>query len=274
MSDNSYKASFVKLEQYSGPLDLLLDLIRKQEMDIFQIDIYKITHQYVEYLKQVPKPNLEMAGDFIRMASLLIYIKSKSLLPKEEQEEEGQELSELKNKLSQLLVVYQKFQKMGELLYKRKLLGKDCWKTPQKFSELKTQEEVKIEIDKEKGAFQLIQFYQKSLINRKAKENYQINQAIPSLFHRLKQMAELFTMGTRLKFSQLILIHKAKYSHLLSFLSILELSKAGFISLVQKQLFSNIEIFVKKPITEKTIKEISLEEETIHLKDLNKEALT
>ena len=129
---------------------MLLQLIRKQEMDIFQIDIYKITSQYVEYLKQAPKPDLDIAGDFIRMASILLHIKSKTLLPKEEKEE-SQEASELKENLIQLLITYQKFQKAGELLYSRILLGKDCWKSPRSLV-LKAPKESKIEIRSRKGA--------------------------------------------------------------------------------------------------------------------------
>ena len=256
MKDQSYNPSFVALEHYSGPLDLLLQLIRNQEMDIFQIDIYKITHQYVEYLKQVPKPDLETAGDFIRMASILLHIKSKSLLPKKEQIEEEPDASELKGKLSRLLADYQKFQKAGELLYCRSLLGRDCWKSPMSLT-LKTPKAAKIDIDKERGIFQLIQFYHKSIMDKRAKKNYKILKPIPNLLHRLKQTAQIFTAGARLKFSRLILINKEKDSRLLSFLSILELSKAGFILLFQKQLFSNIEILVKKTITEDSIKEIS-----------------
>lgn len=273
LSDSSYKPSLVKLEHYSGPLDLLLQLIRKQEMDIFQIDIYTITHQYVEYLKQVPAPDLEMAGDFIRMASVLLHIKSKSLLPKEEQEEDKLSASDLKNNLSQLLLAYQKFQKTGELLYSRILLGRDCWKSPRILS-LKDPTKTKIEIDKEKGVFQLSQAYHKSLIDRKAKKNYKIYKPVPSFLHRLKQIAEFFTVGARLKFNQLTLIKQETHSRLLSFLSILELSKAGFVSLLQKQLFSNIEIFVKKAVTEESINEISREEEQTMSEKWDEKSLT
>ena len=261
MSYNTYKPSFVALEHYSGPLDLLLELIRRQEMNIFQIDIYKITHQYVEYLKQAPQLDLEGAGDFIRMASWLIYIKSRSLLPKKDQEEEP-EADELKNQLSRLLANYQKFQTAGELLYQRVLLGRDCWKSPRPLS-LPVAKEAKIEIDKEKAVFQLIQAYHKSLMARKAKKNYKIRQPIPSLLYRLRQTTELWVAGARLKFNQLVLFHKEKHSPLLSFLSILELSKAGFILLSQKQLFSNIEIFVKKTITATAIKDIASGEKNI-----------
>ena len=267
MKDQSHKPCFVTLDHYSGPLDLLLHLIRKQEMDIFQIDIYKITHQYIKYLKQTLNPDLEIAGDFIRIASILLYIKSKSLLPQKDQEEDPN-TPELKNKLSQLLASYQKFQKAGELLYQRALLGRDCWNSPQTLT-LKDIKETKIDIDREKGLFQLTQAYHQNLMSRKAKKSYKILSPIPSLLHRLKQIAEVFTAGARLKYSQLILINKEKYSRLLSFLSILELSKAGFVLLSQKQMFSNIDIFVKKTITEESITEIASEKEKIILQELN-----
>lgn len=267
MEDQSHKPYLVTLDHYSGPLDLLLDLIRRQEMDIFQIDIYKITHQYIKYLKQALNPDLEIAGDFIRMASILLYIKSKSLLPQKEQEEDSN-VPELKNKLSQLLADYQKFQKAGGLLYQRSLLGRDCWNNPQTFT-LKDARETKIDIDQEKGLFQLTQAYHQNLMNRKAKKSYKIFRPIPNLLHRLRQIAEVFTVGARLKYSQLVLINKEKYSHLLSFLSILELSKAGFVLLSQKQLFSNIDIFVKKAITEDSITEITSEEEKTASQELN-----
>lgn len=261
MSDNFCKASYVKLENYSGPLDLLLQLIRKQEMDIFRIDIHAITKQYVRYLQKIPKPDLENAGDFIRIASWLVYIKSKSLIPDEKTEEESPS-SNLKNKLTRLLASYQKFQKAGEILYKRILLGRDCWKSPHSFS-LSAPKENKINIDKEKGLFQLSQAYHQSLEARKARQNYKIAQPVPSFLRHLRQIAEIFTMGARLKFNQLVCIHKGKYSRLLSFLSILELSKLGFVQLLQKQLFSGIEIFVKRQITEESIKKNFSENEEI-----------
>ena len=264
MNDSSYASSFVKLENYSGPLALLLELIRKQEMDILKVDIHKITHQYIEYLKQVPEPDLETAGDFIRMASILLHIKSKSLLPKEEQEEDQQDTSDLKHKLSRLLLTYQKFQKIGEILYERVLLGRDCWKSHRTL-DLKDKMKTEIQIDKERGGFQLIQAYHTNLIARKAKGNYRIPKPIPSFLHRLKQIGEVFTSGASLKFNQLVSIRKGKYSRLLSFLSVLELSRSGFVSLFQKQLFSNIDIFVKKPVTKESIKRIAMEEEKTSL---------
>ena len=261
LSENSSSPILVNLDHYSGPLDLLLNLIKEKEMDVFKIDIYKITKAYVDYLDQVPQPDLEKAGDFIRMASWLLYIKSKSLLPKEEQEQD-EDYQSLKNKLSLLIVSYQKFQKTAQLLYSRNLLGRDCWPSPRCFN-FKPSVEDKIELDKEQGLFQLGQFYYQALDVKKRRESYTVLKPIPSLLHRLKQTVQLFKVGFRLKFNQLAFMNKSQYSFLLSFLSILELSKAGFVSLFQKDLFSNIEIFVKKEVTESAFKKIADEEQEL-----------
>ena len=257
--ERSFQNSFLALDNYSGPLDLLLDLIRKQKMDIFQIDIHKITVQYVEYLSRIPHPDLEEAGDFIRMASILLYIKSKSLLPEEEKEKEDLSASELKKTLVKNLIHYQKSQTLAGLLYNRKILGRDCWKSPRVLK--KPALDKKITIDKEKGMFQIIQFYHKALLYKKGKKDYIIQPAMPTLLHSLKQILKALNVGAKLKFHELILINKEKHSRLLSFLSILELSKNGFISLFQKHLFSNIEILVKKPITEDYLNKIGVQEE-------------
>ena len=269
LSEQHSSIPFVNLDHYSGPLDLLLNLIREKEMDIFKIDIYTITKEYVEYIKQAPQPDLEKTGDFIRMASWLVYVKSKSLLPKEEQEEDT-DFHELKNKLSNLLVSYQKFQKISQFLYNRSLLGRDCWNSPRSFN-LKQTKDRAIHVDKEKGLFQLSQAYYQTLMSRQAKEHYKALKPIPSLLHRLKQTAQLFKVGLKLKFNQLTLINKTPYSFLLSFLSILELSKAGFVSLFQKHLFSNIEIFVKKEVTGMALKKMAVEE---NKQPIDKELLT
>ena len=78
----------VKLAAYEGPLDLLLDLIKKNEMDIYNIPMAEITQQYLDYLAQMQDLNIDIAGDFLVMAATLIYIKSKMLLPPSEEEDE------------------------------------------------------------------------------------------------------------------------------------------------------------------------------------------
>ena len=259
----SSKSAFVRLENFSGPLDLLLHLVKKGEMDILKIDIHKITRSYVEYLEQTPQLDLSAAGDFIRMAGALLYIKSKSLLPDEKTEDEpSPSAEELKARLSRSLSLYQKFQRASLFLNSKALLGRDCWKSPQTLSnDPKAQEEIKIAIDKEKGLLELMKARQKRIHQKKNRQNYRIQEPIPSFLSRLKQTAKLFKAGASLPFSRLLTIKRERHSRLLSFLSLLELSKSGFIKILQRRLFSRIEIFVKKSLTATALKKLSLESE-------------
>ncbi|MCM8776417.1 MAG: segregation/condensation protein A, partial [Candidatus Omnitrophica bacterium] len=105
----------VKLKVYEGPLDLLLDLIKKNEMDIYDIQIAEITRQYLDYLAQMKQLNLEIAGEFIVIAATLIYIKSKMLLPQEKGDEEQVEVDP-RAELVQKLLEYQAFREAAKRL--------------------------------------------------------------------------------------------------------------------------------------------------------------
>src|ERR1700733_6820842 len=111
----------VNLPVYEGPLDLLLDLIRKQEMDIHNIPISKITEQYLDYLHQLESLDIDVSADFIYMAATLIHIKSKMLLPPDPlgtPEEQGDPRAELVNRL----VEHEKFKNAAQLLYQKQQL--------------------------------------------------------------------------------------------------------------------------------------------------------
>src|SRR5579862_2301575 len=117
--DNDYK---VKLDIFEGPLDLLLYLIRKDEIDIYDIPIERITRQYLEYLDAFKILDLDVAGDFVVMAANLIYIKSRSLLPKDQQPpEEAAEEEDPRWELVRQLIEYKKFKDAAETLGRRAL---------------------------------------------------------------------------------------------------------------------------------------------------------
>ena len=244
-----------KSQSFSGPLDLLLQLVRDNKMDLLQINISKITDQYMVYLKSISQPDLNRAGDFIRMASRLLYLKSKSLIPEDKAPEEEPNIEELKKQLSSLLITYKKFQKIAYFLYSKNVLGRDCWKSGHQLETPKQDKRIKI-ADGE-GLIQLSQAYYRQLSLQKKKKNYIIKKAIPTLMHRLKETVSFFRMGLSLKFSELVKINRSSHSVLLSFLSLLELSKSGFVRLFQERLFSNIDITVKKTMTKEDLRNIS-----------------
>ncbi len=110
----------IEQESFSGPLDLLLHLIRKNEVDIFEIDITSLTDQYVEFIKTIDTSNIENAGDFLIMAASLLEIKSRALLPKEDNGEEDQE-EDLRSNLIQQLLEYKKFKSLTQGLAQQQL---------------------------------------------------------------------------------------------------------------------------------------------------------
>jgi segregation and condensation protein A len=108
----------VHLEIFEGPLDLLLYLVKKAEVDIYHIPIVEITDQYLKYLELMKMLDLEIAGEFLWMASNLIYIKSKMLLPPEERPEEDEEEIDPKAELIRQLIEYKKFKEAASTLEK------------------------------------------------------------------------------------------------------------------------------------------------------------
>ena len=102
----------IKIENFEGPLDLLCHLIEINKMNIYDIHLNEITDQYIQYLNQMEEMNLEIASEFVVMASTLLYLKSKKLLPKQEEEEE--ELTE--EELIRRIIEYKKFKEISKVL--------------------------------------------------------------------------------------------------------------------------------------------------------------
>src|SRR5271154_536576 len=122
----------INIPMYEGPLDLLLDLIKKQEMSIHDIQIAKITSQYLEYLHKLEELNVDVSADFIYMAATLIYIKSKMLLPPDPlAAEEGLE-TDPRAGLGQRLVEHEKFKNAAQLLYQKQQIEENVWSRPDK----------------------------------------------------------------------------------------------------------------------------------------------
>ncbi|MBI5576495.1 MAG: segregation/condensation protein A [Deltaproteobacteria bacterium] len=118
----------VRLEVFEGPLDLLLHLIREDKLDIHDIPIARITEQYLAYLDTMKALNLDIAGEFLVMASTLLYIKSKSLLPRDDEGLEPEEDPEImRAELSRRLIEYHKFKEAAARLAERPILGRDVF---------------------------------------------------------------------------------------------------------------------------------------------------
>ena len=119
------------LEHYEGPLDLLLDLIRKQQIDITDIPIAKITAQYFEYMEKARQMDIDLSAEFVFMAATLIYIKSKMLLPEDPMLAKEGECSDPRQELVDRLLEHEKFKNAAEMLQQKRLIEDNVWSNPQ-----------------------------------------------------------------------------------------------------------------------------------------------
>jgi segregation and condensation protein A len=128
MAANAQPDYKIQLPVYEGPLDLLLDLVRKQEIDIHNIPIAKITQQYLDYLHQLEKLNVDISADFLYMAATLIHIKSKMLLPADPLA--PPEEQDPRNELVYRLLEHEKFKNAAQMLYEKQQLEAHVWSHP------------------------------------------------------------------------------------------------------------------------------------------------
>jgi segregation and condensation protein A len=238
----------VQLNTFEGPLSLLLYLIKKDELDIYDIPVNEITQQYLEYIKIMKELNLEVAGEFVAMAATLIYIKSRMLVP--QYDENGQEIEDDPRKeLVQKLLEYQKFQEAGKLLYKRPLLGREIWLRGTKEEFPKADEEIVLD---DKGLFALIAVF-RDLMKEATDTKHQVHGKGMSISSRLLQIKSKFTLGSRIEFKDLLEPNFSKVELLLTFLCILELSRMGFTRIYQTEPFAPIHIETIKTVTSEVV---------------------
>ncbi len=237
----------VHLRQFEGPLGLLLYLIRKEEMDIFDINIHEITRQYLDYIRMMKELDLEVAGEFISMAATLIHIKSRMLLPQYNEEGEVVEQEDPRKELVQKLLDYQKFQEAAKQLYERPLLGRDVFLRGMR-ENFRDEELGEIIVEGE-GLFALISAYRRAI--RKAERMvHKVRPKVQSIASRVMEIKDRLIVGVRVLLRDLAGIGsgEARTRLLVTFLSMLELGRMGYVSLFQNEPFGDIHIEPKKPI--------------------------
>lgn len=243
----------VTLPKFEGPLDLLLYLIRKEEMDIFDIKIHEITHQYLEYIKRMRELDLEVAGEFISMASTLIHIKSRMLLPQYNDQGEVIEAEDPRKELVQRLLEYQKYQDAARALNERPMVGRDIWLRGSKEAIKPHDEEILLE---ENALFSLISSYRKA-IRAFQKKIHRVAKKAQSIAQRILEIKDRLIPGQRVTLRELLVSSEDQVRQLLiTFLSLLELGKLGFVSLYQAETYGDIHIDTKKTIASDVISRV------------------
>lgn len=247
----------VQLQQFEGPLDLLLYLIRKEEMDILNINIFDITKQYFEYIKLMKEFDLEIAGDFIAMASTLIHIKSKMLLPQYDENGEIAENEDPRKELVQKLLEYEKFKEASKSLYERPLLNRDVWARGLREKLEVANDEIELE---DNALFSLIASYRKALkvLNKKI---HKVSIKLQSISSRILEMKKNLKVGSTVRMYDLLsqgLSDRLQQSRqaLITFLSLLELGKLGYVSLYQTDIYGDIHIQTKKDIEDDVLSRV------------------
>ena len=244
----------VQLQQFEGPLDLLLYLIRKEEMDIFNINVVEITHQYLEFIKLMKEFDLEVAGEFVAMASTLIHIKSKMLLPQYNDNGEIVENIDPRKELVQKLLEYEKFKEAAKALYDRPLLNRDLWARGVREKIEVADDDIELE---ENALFSLIGGYRKVLkiLNKRI---HKVNIKLQSIASRILEMKDQLIIGKQVIMRELfttsiIDVKEKSRNMLITFLSLLELGKMEFVSLYQTENYGDIYVTAKQQITDDVV---------------------
>lgn len=235
----------IQLPKFEGPLALLLYLIRKEEMDIFDIKIHEITHQYLEYIKLMKELDLELAGEFVAMAATLIHIKSRMLLPQYDENGEIVENIDPRKELVQRLLEYQKYQEAAKSLYERPLLGRDVFARGIREKLETPEEEILLE---DNALFSLISAYRMAVRSMKQKV-HQVKAKAQSIASRILELKDRLVVGTRTTMSELITgVENRRQQTLITFLSLLELGKMGFVFISQTENYQEIYIEPRRTI--------------------------
>lgn len=254
----------IQLPKFEGPLGLLLYLIRKEEMDIMDIKIHEITKQYLDYIKLMKELDLEVAGEFIAMASTLIHIKSRMLLPQYDDNGEVVEAEDPRKELVQKLLEYQKYQEAAKNLYDRPLLGRDTWARGERQSLQPKEDEIILE---ENALFSLISTYRKVLRSVKNKV-HQVTAKAQSISSRILEIRDRLIMGHKVTMMELVTdLENKSREVLITFLSLLELGKMGFVSLYQTEVYADIWIEARKPIEGDVLSRVE-EYDSMHAEDV------
>lgn len=237
----------IKINNFEGPLDLLCYLIDKNKMNIYDVNLTQITEQYIQYLKEMEQMNLEIASEFILMASTLLYLKSKKLLPK--QEDETEEITE--EELIRRIVEYKKFKEISNIL-------KENYKIySNRFFKIKEDIELPSQKLEKKYETQKIPSIYKSLIER---NSVKINQNAKNIekiaivekytvSDKVKQMYKILAKKKRFIFNKIFSFSKnEKQEVVTAFSGLLEMSRRNKVETIQKELFGDIIVEEKKVI--------------------------
>jgi segregation and condensation protein A len=230
----------VKLERFTGPLDLLIHLIKKNEVNIYDIPISLITAQYLEYLQLIEELNLDVAGDFIVMAATLIHIKSRMLLPRPDTSQEDPE-EDPRELLVNRLLEYQKFKAAASLLHERETLRSAQWQRPdERVADIAGEDyETEVEVD----LFSLMAAFKAVLDRAKQRPKVAIPGAQISIEERMEQLLARLSETEACGFEDLFADAHSRQDLIVTFLALLEMIRMALVRVFQAGMFGPIRVY-------------------------------
>lgn len=242
--DDSSHGYSVRLELFEGPLDLLLHLIRKNEVDIYNIPISEITRQYLEYLDLMKELNLDVAGEFLVLASTLLQIKSRMLLPRTEEEgdEEGEPGEDPRAELVRRLIEYQRYREAAADLDALPRLGWDLF-TRGAVEEVERQGE---QIPEEVDVYLLVEAFGRLLASIPEEKLHEVGSEQYRLAERIAEIMTLLESDPFVPFSTLFPETFDRGYVIVTFLAVLELCRLRVITISQPLPFG--EIWLKRSV--------------------------
>ncbi len=227
---------------YNGPLDLLLDLIRKQDIDIYDIPIARITAQFLGYVEHLKESDVDVAGDFIYTAALLIHIKSKMLLPRSSAEAAEGEPEDPRRELVERLLEHERFKNAAHMLHAKQQVEEATWTNPG-IREFRDAEGTEPEIAAD--TMDLVRVFQQILERAKNRPVFELEEDGASVGQMIDFIRRRLVMEDKpIALSKLLASTRSRNSLIAMFLGLLELVRLQAILLRQDRNFS--EIFVKK----------------------------
>jgi len=231
----------VQLENFEGPLDLLLYFIRRDELDIYDIPIAQITKDFIDVIEEWKRMNMLIAGEFIVMASTLMRVKAKMMIPRPELDEHG-EIIDPRTELMQQLIEYKRFRDAADML--TDLAEERSHLIPRQFEqEIKAVEGDEIgSILRDVSLYDLARVFKEAMENRPVMSQFELNREPVKLEQQKEIIFKFFDGEGRLRFSTLLKELKTRMEIIVTFLAILDLVREGSCTLVQDGVFGEIEL--------------------------------
>lgn len=231
-------AMTIHLEGFEGPLDLLLHLIKREELDIWNIPIAHVTEQYLNYLQMMRDLNINVAGEWLVMAATLIYIKSRMLLPPDAVPESSQEeqSEDPRKELVYQLLEHQKFKSAAQMLYTREEVENAVWNSPPLDALEDGKEVIAVTL------FDVLKAFHEVVKRFEARSSIGFDQEEITIEQELAELRRLLIVHDTLVFSSFFTRAASKQHLIVTFLALLELVRLREVLLYQKKAFEEIRI--------------------------------